>query len=675
MEQQAQRQFGYQTMQLIKTEQLGKGSYGAVYKAMYDDLPCAGKILHPTLFQFNDPGEKHTMERFQQECSFLSAIRHPNIIQYLGVHNDPDTNLPVLLMELMEDNLTNFLDLSQEPLPCHTQMNLGHDIALALAYLHSNDIIHRDLSSNNVLLIGAGNRAKVTDFGMAKLFEPMTPLTKCPGAELYMSPEAFDDQPVYTTKLDTFSFGVLNIQIITRKLPQPAPRIRKIRDPQNHPRHKLQEVVPETERRKSHIDLIDPNHPLLRIAILCLSDNEEDRPSARQLCHHLAALKEEASQYRESVQQAQEERQTNTKCNSAGRQEIQQLRQKQFRELNQQLAASEQEVAQLEQNMQSGDKANQKLQEVNPHSQSKQVLQQPLVTQKEKLKLNWKKCNPAPCQMFRGSATEFGSMAYFRPDSSSKVHSYNSDTEKWSTLPECHREYFTLAVINGLVTVVGGRQSQSKFTNNLLSLVPSEGGKWKWVEHFPPMPTKRVFTAVVCSGMVLVVAGGWGEGNTRLATVEVMNTDTRQWSTASNLPHPLYYATATVCGDRVYVAGGWDQEKDTKSVFTCSLSALLQPQTTAVWHPIESLQVEYSTCVALNGQMLAVGGYDSDKKDTKNIYSYNTDNNSWEAISQMLTARRWCLVAVLPGKKVMVVGGEIKELSKCVDNVEIATVQ
>ena len=103
MEQQAQRQFGYQTVQLIKTEQLGKGSYGAVYKAMYDDLPCAGKILHPTLFQFNDLGEKHAMERFQQECSFLSAIRHPNIIQYLGVHNDPDTNLPVLLMELMED--------------------------------------------------------------------------------------------------------------------------------------------------------------------------------------------------------------------------------------------------------------------------------------------------------------------------------------------------------------------------------------------------------------------------------------------------------------------------------------------------------------------------------------------------------------------------------------------
>ena len=110
------------------------------------------------------------------------------------------------------------------------------------------------------------------------------------------------------------------------------------------------------------------------------------------------------------------------------------------------------------------------------------------------------------------------------------------------------------------MTAVGGEQSswlRGKFTNTLLSLVASEGSRWKWVEHFPPMPTRRVFTAVVCSGKALVVAGGKGEGYTRLTTVEVMNTDTLQWSTASSLPHPFSDATATVCGDRlVYLAGG-----------------------------------------------------------------------------------------------------------------------
>ena len=171
MAQHIQGQFGYRTIQLIKAATLGTRSYGAVYKAVCDDLTCAGKILHPTLFQSNDPGAMTIMRRFQQECSFLSAIRHPNIVQYLGSYQDPETRLPVLLMALMDDSLTHFLERFQESLPYHTQVNICHDIALALAYLHSNAILHRDLSSNNVLLIGAGNRAKVTDFGMAKAFQ------------------------------------------------------------------------------------------------------------------------------------------------------------------------------------------------------------------------------------------------------------------------------------------------------------------------------------------------------------------------------------------------------------------------------------------------------------------------------------------------------------------------
>ena len=307
MAQQVQGRFSYRRVQLRKSDPLGTGSYGAVYKAMCDDLPCAGKILHPTLFQSNDPGAMTVMRRFQQECSFLSTVRHPNIVQYLGSYQDPDTRLPVLLMELMDDSLTRFLERSQEPLPYHTQVNLCHDIALALSYLHSNGIIHRDLSSNNVLLI-AGSRAKVTDFGMAKVFDMsqsiMTPLTMCPGTLAYMSPEALDDPPVYTKKLDMFSFGVLDIQIITQQFPDPGPRTKKIRDPRS-PTGRMEMPVLETERRKSHVDLIDSMHPLLPIAIDCLSYSEEDRPSAHDLCHRLAALKE-ASQYSDSVQQAQE---------------------------------------------------------------------------------------------------------------------------------------------------------------------------------------------------------------------------------------------------------------------------------------------------------------------------------------------------------------------------------
>jgi len=125
-------EFHYDTVQLYKTQVLGTGSNGTVCRAKCDDLPCAAKILHHALFQFNDPGVQTTLARFVQECQFLSAIQHPCIVQYLGVYRDPDSGLPILLMELLDENLSRFLEQCQEPLPYHIELNICYDIALAL---------------------------------------------------------------------------------------------------------------------------------------------------------------------------------------------------------------------------------------------------------------------------------------------------------------------------------------------------------------------------------------------------------------------------------------------------------------------------------------------------------------------------------------------------------------
>ena len=129
-------------------------------------------------------------------------------------------------------------------------------------------------------------------------------LTMFPGAQVYMSPEVFNDPPVFSEKLDCFSFGVLDIQIITQQFPDPGPRTETVEGLQS-PVQKVYMAVPEIKRRKSRIDLINPSHPLLPIATACLSYDEEDRPSAQELCHHLTELKE-TPQYGGSVQQAQD---------------------------------------------------------------------------------------------------------------------------------------------------------------------------------------------------------------------------------------------------------------------------------------------------------------------------------------------------------------------------------
>jgi serine/threonine protein kinase len=208
---------------------LGRGAYAAVYRAKCEELPCAAKILHGI---FNDePALVTLQERFYQECEHLKNIRHPNIVQYLGLCHETATNKPVMLMELMDHSLTSFLETSTEPLSFSVQLHLCNDIALALAHLHTLGIIHRDLSSNNVLLIGPGSRAKVSDFGMSKVVDASTsrrttPLTMVPGTAAYMPQEALEENPLYTETLDCFSFGVLIIQIITRLFPNPLPRKR-----------------------------------------------------------------------------------------------------------------------------------------------------------------------------------------------------------------------------------------------------------------------------------------------------------------------------------------------------------------------------------------------------------------------------------------------------------------
>ena len=240
-----------------------------------------------------DPNNPRNQTRFEQECRFLSEIRHPNIVQYLGVVRDGETGLPVLLMELMDDSLTHFLEQSEELLAYHVQVNISHDIALVVAFLHLNHIVHCDLSSNNVLLIGAGSRAKVTDFGMSKLIKlnpHMSDLTKCPGTPAYMAPEAMFDPPVYTEKLDCFQVGVLMIQIITRKFPDPGPAMNRVRDARS-PTGWANIPVPEVEHRQNHLSLIPRTHPMLQVAVDCLEDKDSERTSAQQICQYLSALK------------------------------------------------------------------------------------------------------------------------------------------------------------------------------------------------------------------------------------------------------------------------------------------------------------------------------------------------------------------------------------------------
>ena len=104
----------------FKDQTLGIGAYGKVCRARCDNLDCAAKLLHETLFDRNAEQlvslhKQHRLpvRRFEKECEFLNMINHPHIIQYLGTYHDSSSGLAVLLMELMDCSLTNYLETSQ----------------------------------------------------------------------------------------------------------------------------------------------------------------------------------------------------------------------------------------------------------------------------------------------------------------------------------------------------------------------------------------------------------------------------------------------------------------------------------------------------------------------------------------------------------------------------------
>jgi len=674
MTQRPGKTFHYKKIELLKTETLGVGSYGVVCRARCDELPCAAKVLHLVFFQFNKPGTNDLMRRFEQECHFMSQIKHPHIVQYLGVHQDKETGLPVLLMELMDESLTRFLEQSEDILPYHVEVNLCHDVSLALAYLHSNGIIHRDLSSNNVLLI-AGSRAKVADFGMSKLSNVggtrMTPMTACPGTLAYMPPEALEEPPIYKDKLDSFSFGVLAIQIMTREFPNPGAKVKTVED-RRSPVGKSQIPVLETERRRSHIELIDPTHPLLTPAVNCLKYKANERPSAQELCQHLAALKG-AARYVDSGQRAKGLADKQLRIRELQRHNERQARE--IENLRHQLQIREQELEDKNEQLHKKDKDLATKQE--QISRLEQELKQIGTVEAGSGGLRWQVCANAPSKMHLGSTVVDGAVAYFRPGLTRRVYAYDSEVDKWSTLPVSPSGHSSLAVINGLLTAVGG-EYEDEPTNTLYSLVTSgKDGSKMWVQHFPSMPTKRTFAAVLCTEMALIVAGGKSGIYAHVATIEVMDTESLEWSTVDSLPIPLYQTSITVCGDDLYFAGGITEgEKGANSVFKCSLSALLKPKqqsqsfTTWLkralyvsaseeteWHSAACLPVYWSTYATFSGQLVAVGGRGDGNKYSAAIYAYNPTVDEWDVIGHMPTARSECLATALPHNQLMVVGG------------------
>ena len=161
---------------------LGVGGWGTVVLGRFRGCKVAVKQIHELILS------PHNKRLFEREMNIASRCRHPCLLQFIGATNDEGS--PLFVTELMETSLRALLEqreLSETEVSC-----ISLDVAQGLNYLHKNKppIIHRDISSGNVLLWQQGDqwRGKVSDYGTANFVQQT--MTIGPGAMIYSAPEA-----------------------------------------------------------------------------------------------------------------------------------------------------------------------------------------------------------------------------------------------------------------------------------------------------------------------------------------------------------------------------------------------------------------------------------------------------------------------------------------------------
>ena len=164
-------------------------------------------------------------------------------------------------------------------------------MALGLCYLHEHSppIVHRDLSANNVLLT-SNMTGKISDLGVAKILN-LTPAqmtqrmsTQAPGTPCYMPPEALMARPTYTSKIDSYSYGVMVIHVLCGRWPFPTDVFRPdLRNPD------VLVPVSELDRRAEYLRDIGQDHPLMGLISQCLSNAPTRRPEASEILRQITA--------------------------------------------------------------------------------------------------------------------------------------------------------------------------------------------------------------------------------------------------------------------------------------------------------------------------------------------------------------------------------------------------
>ena len=262
---------------------LGSGAFGAVFEGEWNGTVCAAKFMHDIFKVILSEEEKQAFTTaFETKCAMWSALRHPQIVQFLGIYYDP-SHTPVLVLEKMDASLRSLLESTpKEDFPLINKVVILRQVAQGLVYLHSHSpkLVHHDLSPNNILVNEVTYLTKLTDFGMTRAIDAasLTRSSSIKGTPGFMPPEALRHPSHYDDKLDVFSYGNVIIMTITHQWPTPAM-------PQLGEEETTIELLSEIPLHEHHFEQFTKEEikAFGGITTLCLENKGMNRPTSAML--------------------------------------------------------------------------------------------------------------------------------------------------------------------------------------------------------------------------------------------------------------------------------------------------------------------------------------------------------------------------------------------------------
>jgi len=225
-------QESWDNIKYMKGAMIGQGSFGTVFLALHAvtaELMAVKQVEMPSHAGAHVDTKKNNMiEALKHEISLLRVLKHENIVQYLGSNSD-DEHLNIFLEYVAGGSVATML-VNYGSLPEGLISGFVRQILQGLSYLHSKDIIHRDIKGANILVDNKGT-VKISDFGISKRVEASSLLNPTPlkragprvslqGSVFWMAPEVVK-QTAYTRKADIWSLGCLIVEMFTGTHPHP----------------------------------------------------------------------------------------------------------------------------------------------------------------------------------------------------------------------------------------------------------------------------------------------------------------------------------------------------------------------------------------------------------------------------------------------------------------------